>query len=214
MHYTSALNPTNVKVNDMTTSTANTKFETLGKEALRAECRTAGISYGKLNNDGMRAALVAHYEVKVDVTQGEVETEEDFTPVASANLFGALMGGTVAPVTPATGVKFVDGKKVDPKVEAEKAQPRERIEKTPAPFVPKVIRKGYKIETDRPVQNGVKRPSKGTVCGQVWDTFDSTTELTAAKLPAIADANKWNRTNVVCEFYAWRKFNGIRGRQS
>lgn len=43
------------------------KFTNLGKEELRQACRDAGISYSKLNNDGMRAALNA----------GSVETADD-----------------------------------------------------------------------------------------------------------------------------------------
>lgn len=35
------------------------KFDSMGKVELRAACKAAGISYGKLNNDGMRAALTA-----------------------------------------------------------------------------------------------------------------------------------------------------------
>lgn len=35
------------------------KFAEMGKTELRAACKEAGISYGKLNNDGMRDALRA-----------------------------------------------------------------------------------------------------------------------------------------------------------
>lgn len=33
------------------------KFDSMGKEELRKACKAASIAYGKLNNDGMRAAL-------------------------------------------------------------------------------------------------------------------------------------------------------------
>lgn len=39
--------------------TTNDKYAVMGKEELRQACRDAGISYSKLNNDGMRAALRA-----------------------------------------------------------------------------------------------------------------------------------------------------------
>jgi hypothetical protein len=78
------------------------------------------------------------------------------------------------------------------------------------------VNKGYKIEKNRAEQNGVKRPSAGTLCGQVWAALDAvhaTRMPVASDLDDIANANGWNRNNVSCEFYQWRKFNGIKGRQ-
>lgn len=78
------------------------------------------------------------------------------------------------------------------------------------------VNKGYKIEKDRAEQNGVKRPSTGTLCGQVWAALDAvhaTRMPVASDLDTIATTNAWNRNNVSCEFYQWRKFNGIKGRQ-
>ncbi len=78
--------------------------------------------------------------------------------------------------------------------------------------------KGYTIDKDRPRQNGVTRPSAGTLCGQVWAALEAIQEkngvVTSADLPALAEANSWNRNNVSCEFYNWRKFMGIKGRTS
>lgn len=78
------------------------------------------------------------------------------------------------------------------------------------------VNKGYKIEKNRAEQNGVKRPSAGTLCGMVWAALDAvhaTRMPVAADLDTIATTNAWNRNNVSCEFYQWRKFNGIKGRQ-
>lgn len=78
------------------------------------------------------------------------------------------------------------------------------------------VNKGYKIEKDRPTANGVKRPSTGTLCGMVWAALDAvhaTRMPVASDLDTIATTNSWNRNNVSCEFYQWRKFNGIKGRQ-
>ena len=228
--------------------TATTKFGAMGKEELRAACRAAGISYSKLNNDGMRAALAAKEEpelfAKVSAAvlaaesaaddkeiaawnagaatpegpEGEEEEDECGAAPSGANPFAALFGTVEVPNFKGTVTKSSDGKVVDPTVAQPKAPPRPRVEKTPAPFVPKVIRKGYKIQKEREIRNGVKRPSDGTVCGEVWAMFDvfhaGATGLCAADLPKIADANTWNRTNVACEFYDWRKFMGIKGRQS
>lgn len=45
----------------MSRKTINMNFDEMGKNELRAACKAAGISYAKLNNDGMRAALKAAY---------------------------------------------------------------------------------------------------------------------------------------------------------
>ena len=55
------------------TATAS-KFDEMNKEELRAACREAGVPYGKLNNYGMRAALVMHY-AKTDAVEEQVEAE-------------------------------------------------------------------------------------------------------------------------------------------
>jgi len=196
------------------TATAS-KFDAMGKEELRAACREAGVSYSKLNNDGMRAALVAHY-AKADIA--EEQAEEEIAPEPKRNGLGfslAQMMGT-APLPVPTGVgnvtRVVDGKRVEAKSPKAKGEPRARGDKPAAPAVPRVSRKGYTIQKEREERNGVKRPSEGTVCGAVWAEFDKNPEIKAGELADLADANGWNRTNVSCEFYAWRKFMGIKGR--
>lgn len=77
---------------------------------------------------------------------------------------------------------------------------------------------GLKIEKDRPMQNGVKRPSAGGMCRAVWDMLDehrtkTGTVMTAAQVKAAAETKGWNANNASIEFYQWRKFNGIKGRQ-
>lgn len=188
---------------------------TMGKEALRAECRASGISYGKLNNDGMRAALVAHY-AKSEAVEEQVEAEVEETQTSNGMSFAQMLGLTPvpAPVNVGNVTRVVDGKRVEAKASKEKGEARTRSEKPAAPAVPRVSRKGYKIQKEREERNGVKRPSEGTVCGAVWAEFDKNPEIKASDLPALADANGWNRTNVSCEFYSWRKFNGIKGRAS
>ena len=188
------------------------KYASMGKEELRQACREAGISYGKLNNDGMRAALTANDEAK-----------QETKPANKANglslSLGQLMGVPPAtvPVRSENVTRVVEGKKVEGKNKGDKGT-RERAEKAPAPSVPRVSRKGYTIQKNREERNGVKRPSEGTVCGAVWSVFDamhnSEAGLKAADLPALADEHGWNRTNVSCEYYAWRKFNGIKGRSA
>jgi len=196
-----------------TTNTAS-KFDAMGKEELRAACREAGVSYSKLNNDGMRAALVAHY-AKSEPAEEQPAAEEEAAP-AQRSALAQMFGLTAAPTAPTpqvgTSYRVVDGKRVEAKAAKEKGEARTRTEKPAAPAVPRVSRKGYTIQKEREERNGVKRPSEGTVCGAVWAEFDKNPEIKAGDLADLADANGWNRTNVSCEFYAWRKFMGIKGR--
>lgn len=76
----------------------------------------------------------------------------------------------------------------------------------------------YRIQKDRVTQNGITRPSAGTKCGDVWDFLDKAAKgnpanLTLAGLKAVASDQGFNVTNAVIEFYRWRRFNGIVGRQ-
>lgn len=199
------------------TATAS-KFDAMGKEELRAACRESGVSYSKLNNDGMRAALVAHYakadiaEEKVDAEDEEVETKPSSNGMSFAQILG--VAPVLAPAYVGNVTRVVDGNRVEAKASKEKGEARARTEKPAAPAVPRVSRKGYTIQKEREERNGVKRPSEGTVCGAVWAEFDKNPEIKAGELADLADAHGWNRTNVSCEFYAWRKFMGIKGRSA
>ena len=62
-------------------------------------------------------------------------------------------------------------------------------------------------------QNGVKRPKAGGGCAAVWAWLDANPGATVKEAKEVAPANRWKSNNVACEFYAWRKFNGICGRQ-
>lgn len=192
-----------------------TKFDTMGKEALRAECRAAGISYAKLaGNSGMRAALVAHYAPKFEETVTAIAQEEIHfgdAVVAANNPFAALMGVVKAPVTPAAGVQFVDGKKVEPDAPVETSEKQRKTPKvkTVAPVLEKVSCKGRKIQKEREVRNGIKRPSVGTRCSEIWDYYDANPTTAAGDLNGIADDKLWDRTTMHVQFYVWRRFNGI-----
>ena len=197
-----------------TTNTAS-KFDAMGKEELRAACREAGISYRKMNNDGMRAALVAHYAQSEEAAE-EVETEEAAEQPTStlSNMFAAILNPHPIPASMQAAPSYIvrDGKRVEATPAKAKGEPRTRSDKPAAPAVPRVSCKGYTIQKEREERNGVKRPSEGTVCGNVWAEFDKNPEIKASELADLADTNGWNRNNVSCEFYAWRKFMGIKGR--
>lgn len=77
---------------------------------------------------------------------------------------------------------------------------------------------GLKIERNREERNGIKRPSVGGKCRQVWDACDAQYNNGKGMIPmpkdikAWAEANGHNCNNAVIELYQWRKFMGFRGR--
>ena len=138
---------------------ATDKFDAMGKTELRAACKEAGVkNYGKMNNDGMREALRA-LEAPAEVQQPATPLGNAFAQMIDPKGFAEKMAQH-AQNNGAKSRRVVDGKEVQAKAApAKTSQPRARVEKTPAPFVPKVDRKGYKIEKEREERNGVKRPS-------------------------------------------------------
>lgn len=72
----------------------------------------------------------------------------------------------------------------------------------------------------RVVQHGVVRPRRATTsAGRIWAILDQLTDNGKALQPDTLERAKvqcsmleLNPANVVIEFYAWRKFNGYRGR--
>jgi hypothetical protein len=78
---------------------------------------------------------------------------------------------------------------------------------------------GLKIEPNRVKQNGVTRPSAGGKCREIWDYLDEVYDggkgpmPTAKMVKEAAEQCEWNPNNASIEFYQWRKFHGIKGRQ-
>lgn len=73
---------------------------------------------------------------------------------------------------------------------------------------------GLKIEKDRESRNGVTRPSAGGKCRGVWDMLDAIgTDATAKEARTKAAELGFDKTTTMVQFYRWRKFNGIEGRQ-
>lgn len=70
-------------------------------------------------------------------------------------------------------------------------------------------KKAATAKVERVEQNGVKRPKDGGLCAAVWAWLDAHPDATIKDAKAAAPENGWNANNVACEFYAWRKFNGI-----
>lgn len=169
-------------------------FNEMGKVELRQACKEAGIkNYGKMNNDGMRAALEAHYADAKGAEEAVVTEEvQEEAPVS-------------APSGLATMVQQMMG--ANQKKEEERS----------APAAAKRTSSGLKIEKAREERNGIKKPSVGGQCRAVWDALDDMvaagTQPSAKQVKALAEERGWNPNNASIEFYQWRKFNGIRGRQ-
>lgn len=153
-------------------------FDKMGKEELRKACKAAGVAYGKLNNDGMRAALKAKF----------------------------------APAKPAAPV--VDEKQLNtPQVAT-----LSKVDPKPAPAAPAAAPKrtstGVKIEKGREEQNGVKRPSTGTICRDVWDALDKL-RAKSNETPSFEDVrtlrekNGWQKNTAVTQYQRWKQFHGL-----
>lgn len=67
-------------------------------------------------------------------------------------------------------------------------------------------------KVQREERNGVKRPAPGGLCAAVWEYLDAHPKATAKELREVASSKGWNPNNASCEYYGWRKFNGISGR--
>ena len=164
-----------------------TDLEVLNKVQLRELCRDNGIGYNGMNNEGMRAALML-----VPGGDAEAGPSDSEVPVSE-------QPATEQPVEGAAEVPV--------------PQPTP-VELPPLVNPPVPVSTGRKIQANRPEQYGVKRPSAGTKCAQIWAWCDEVhnagdvvraKELRAA-LPALDDTTK------TVQFYRWRKFNGIQGR--
>ncbi len=122
--------------------------------------------------------------------------EEDETPAPSASAFGNFLMNQLGNIGP------------NP---AASAAPR-----------PPVL---TKIEKNRDERNGVKRPSAGTLCAQVWDLAWSLSELnesgnehskiaTLSQVIKAAEARGINKFTARTQYARWRVFHGITGRLS
>lgn len=173
-------------------------FNEMGKVELRQACKEAGIkNYGKMNNDGMRAALEAHYAD----TKGAEEAAPEAVVIEEAQ--------EEALVSAPSGLAMM--------VQQMMGANQKKEEEHSAPAAAKRTSSGLKIEKAREERNGIKKPSVGGQCRAVWDALDDMeaagTQPTAKQVKALAKERGWNPNNASIEFYQWRKFNCIRGRQ-
>lgn len=182
-------------------------FADMGKEELRAACRTAGISYGKLNNDGMRAALEAKQAEQGIGAQGsdgrprpilETPTVDKKTEVALRKEHIARLKDKVAAEAP----NVVETPVVEAPV----------IRETTLGTVVKP--KSLKIEKARDEQNKVRRPSAGSICRAIWDALDAKRTETKSvptfeNLREMMKAHNWSRNTAMTQYQRWKQFNGV-----
>jgi hypothetical protein len=200
------------------------EIATMNKGQLRQAMRDLGLSYKGLDNEGMRAALLAHAAPVVqEVETTEAELDLVAAPVAQEEVefardpqneavFDAALQGVVDAVAAHVAVGELDAA---PTVQIPEVAPVVQI---PTPLLaPRATSKGLKIEKDRPMQNGVRQPSAGGLCRAVWDycqgEHDAGMFPSAKSVKAHAVQIGWNTNNASIEFYNWRKFNGISGRR-
>jgi DNA-directed RNA polymerase subunit RPC12/RpoP len=73
---------------------------------------------------------------------------------------------------------------------------------------------GYKIEKNREECFGIKRPSMGTICREIWDLCDNQTnigsDLTLKILREMTAQRGIHPTTTAIQYYNWRKFKGLK----
>lgn len=215
-------------------------FDALGKTELRAACKQAGISYGKLTVGGMRDELRKlsdirqvsadpQYVVADPATMTYDEVTNALCPSCGVHLSNGLLCPNDESLTTDGAFATSSGRTLyetgELNFEYECMGCGHQFGKESAPYVAPVAADrhsgtGLKIEKDREERNGIKRPSAGGRCRAIWDALDAYVadpenegELpTSAIVKAIATEEGWNPNNASIEFYQWRKFNGITGR--
>ena len=159
----------------------------MNKGQLRAAMREAGLPSGGLNVEGMRAALL-------NLPVAELPPEEPAQMLAEIPY--VLADDLPAIDLPAIGLVAVELPVVEPVA-------------LPV-IVPAVI--AAPVRPARLEANGVKQPSIGTICRQIWDYCDATKP--SAKDLRARGAGRLDDVTMTVQFYRWRKFHGIRGRQA
>lgn len=113
--------------------------------------------------------------------------------------------------------------KAKEKAEAKAKRDQEREEKRKAKAEEAERKKAEREANRMPEQNGVRKRKPGTKCGDCWDIFDLVSKK-RGEACAVSEAlehieslpeeerNKFNKNNVQCEYAAWRKYHGIKGR--
>ncbi|USL90009.1 hypothetical protein [Vibrio phage vB_VpaS_CHI] len=102
---------------------------------------------------------------------------------------------------------------VENKLEIKRVKVARRAVKVEAP----AKAEGIKIQKDREERNGVKRPSNGGKCAQLWDLFDAMYAekgIVPTPKPAKARSAEFDLDPVTTQvqLYRWREFMGFKGK--
>lgn len=194
----------------------------MNKAELRAACKEVGVKgYGNMTNDQMRQAITA--------TQSPVVSEEDQALIkecghANCPHCGVHLSNGMWDVDSLVRDKL-SSKLGDYASDAEEINQEAKFSfwcmacdeyfgeaRVPMNLETKkvvAVGTGIKIEKDREERNGLKRPSVGGVCRQVWDWCDAFLAANG-KAPKPSDLKNsgfnWNQNNAVAELYRWKKF--------
>lgn len=171
------------------------KFDNMGKVELRAACKAEGIVYGKLNNDGMRAALNKAHSVPVanksllDLAVDEADQEQD------------IKTNIGKPTAIEKGAAQELAKTAAPKVKAAIERAAAKAAKAP--------------RVARAASNGVTMPGAGTICAQIWAALDSKRAALKSETPTfehlreLAKAYDWQKNTAMTQYQRWKQFYGL-----
>jgi hypothetical protein len=182
-------------------------FSNMHKGALRKFARDNGVDIDGLNEDGMRAALVAWQAASPPTEEPVVEPALEQAPPVLTEIPYVLAEPVQEVPTPVIDAVLADVVPVP-----EVAPPVPEVIPAPVVQVPLPVAKPARLEA-----NGVKQPAVGTICRQIWDYCDTVYgagEMPKAKALRGWGAGRLDDTTMTIQFYRWRKFRGISGRQA
>lgn len=144
------------------------------------------------------------------------DVNDEGVPSSIAQTTTALVKGSTHDVSEGVEVEQVEPEAVEPEVVVPEVAPVfAAIAQTLA--VPAAAPAPAAQKAPRPEANGVKRPGAHTLCGAIWAYLDalqgSTGNAAVSAAKQHAATQGWDSTTIVVQFYRWRKFNGIVGRQ-
>jgi hypothetical protein len=184
-------------------------FGSMGKEALRAACKAAAVKgWGKMNNTQMREALVAQADRKEHSDSVKAVVRNSDTKGSQETLADSIKEA----IEQGSTTEHAEVSKLTEQFPVEDS--RKDLTKE-VPVLPvKSKSAGTKIQKDRAEQNGVKRPSEGTICAAIWAQLDTKrAELNATPsfkdLKALQDKFGWQRNTAVTQYQRWKEFNDL-----
>lgn len=193
------------------------------KVSLRAMCKEAGLAnYSTMSVAGMKLALSAHLAAETALVP-EPESEPQFN--GGEENFAAETGTELAeeiarqvaslPMATPSGngnppvATFVPMGFYKPGYVA------------PAPVAVRAPKAAKPARVQMPMQNGQRQPKPGTICASIWAWCEAQNNagvrpevkaLRAALGMGGVGGGTADHTTCTVQFYAWRRFNGIRGR--